>query len=63
VPPDVRLPSEAVLLERIEAQRTCRVEDRCYVLPSETDDLGWPSPKSTKALPPEGAAAETVACS
>jgi hypothetical protein len=49
VPPGVRLPSEAVLLERVDAQRTLKVEDRCYVLASETEDLGWPSPKSTKA--------------
>jgi hypothetical protein len=49
VPPGVRLPSEAVLLERIDAQRSLRVEDRCYVLASETKDLGWPSPTSTKA--------------
>jgi hypothetical protein len=49
VPPGVRLPSKAVLLQRIDAQRSLRVEDRCYVLASETEDLGWPSPKSTKA--------------
>jgi hypothetical protein len=49
VPPGVRLPSEVVLLERIDAQRSLRVEDRCYVLASETEDLGWTSPKSTKA--------------
>jgi hypothetical protein len=49
VPPGVRLPSEAVLLERIDAQRTLKVENRCYMLASETEDLGWPSPKSTKA--------------
>jgi hypothetical protein len=35
VPPGVRLPSEAVLMARIEAQRSWRVEDRCYVLASE----------------------------
>jgi hypothetical protein len=34
VPPGVQLPSEAVLLDRIDTQRTWRVEDRCYVLPS-----------------------------
>jgi hypothetical protein len=49
VPPGVRLPSEAVLLERIDAQRTLKVENRCYVLASETEDLGWFSPKTTKA--------------
>jgi hypothetical protein len=49
VPPGVRLPSEAVLLERIDAQRSLTVEERRYVLASETEDLGWLSPKSTKA--------------
>jgi hypothetical protein len=49
VPPGVRLPPEAVLLERIDAQRSLRVEDRCYFLVSEAEDLGWPSPKSSKA--------------
>lgn len=46
VPPGVRLPPEAVLLERIDQQRTRNVEDRCYVLPSEADALGWSRPKS-----------------
>jgi len=41
VPPGVRLPPEAVLMARIEAQRSRRVEDRCYVLASELcDGLG-----------------------
>jgi hypothetical protein len=42
VPPGVQLPPEAVLLERIEAQRTRKAEDRRYVLASEAEALGWP---------------------
>jgi hypothetical protein len=49
LPPGVHLPPETVLLERIEAQRTRKVEDRCYVLASEAEALGWPFPKSTKS--------------
>src|SRR5437868_11979382 len=37
VPPGVPLPTEGVLLERIEAQRARKTEDRCYVLASEAE--------------------------
>ena len=43
-PPDCSLPPEAVLLDRIAAQRDRRVEDRRYVLASEVDGLGWHRP-------------------
>jgi hypothetical protein len=42
IPPGAQLPPEPVLFERIEAQRTRNVEDRCYVLASEAEALGWP---------------------
>jgi hypothetical protein len=42
VPPGVQLPPEAVLLERIEAQRPRKAEDRRYVPASEAEALGWP---------------------
>lgn len=45
VPPGVQLPPEAVLLERIEAQRARKIEDRCYVLTSEAEALGWADAK------------------
>jgi hypothetical protein len=47
-PPRCPLPPEAVLSERIEAQRTRNVEDRCYVLASEAEALGWPKPWKTQ---------------
>jgi hypothetical protein len=61
VPPGARLPSEVVLLERIDAQRSLRVEDRCYVLASETEDLGGSLQRAPK---PNGRACcrQTVAC-
>lgn len=31
---------------RLHQQRTWRMEDRCYVLPSEAEALGWPRPKT-----------------
>jgi hypothetical protein len=58
VPPGVRLPSEVVLLERIDAQRTWNVEDRCYVLASETKDLAWALSKEHQSLTAERAAAK-----
>jgi hypothetical protein len=58
-PPRCSLPPEAVLSERIEAQRTGNLEDRCYLLASEAEALGWPTPRETQ----EGAvnAASSVA--
>jgi len=50
--PRCPLPPEAVLSERIEAQRTRNVEDRSYVLASEAEALGWPTPRKAQ----EGAA-------
>ena len=47
-PPGVQLPPEPVLLERIEAQRTRKVEDRCYLRASEAEALGWPKPRKTQ---------------
>ena len=44
-PPGVQLPPKAVLLDRIEAQRARKVEERCYVLASEAEALGWCTPK------------------
>jgi hypothetical protein len=52
VPPGVPLPPEAVLLQRIEEQRNWKVHDRCYILESEAEALGWP--KTTPAPTHEG---------
>lgn len=48
VPPGVQLPPEAVLLERIEAQRSRSEEDRSYMLVSQAESLKWPVPKSSR---------------
>jgi hypothetical protein len=45
-PPGMPLLPEPVLLERIAEQRTRRIEDMCYLLPSEAEALGWPPVKA-----------------
>ena len=45
-PPGMPQLPEPVLLERIAEQRTRRIEDRCYLLPSEAEALGWPPVKA-----------------
>jgi hypothetical protein len=45
-PPGMPPLPEPVQLERIAEQRTRRIEDRCYSLPSEAEALGWPPVKA-----------------